>query len=148
MINYEEYYMWYKAIHVIAVISWMAGLFYLPRLCAYHTRAEIGSEMDMTFRTMERRLLKVIMNPAMIVTFIFGLLNAHIYGWSALGVWFHIKMTAVLGLAAFHGMEARWVKAFARGTNTKSEKFFRLVNEVPVIFMVVAVIMVIVKPFD
>lgn len=148
MLNYEEYYMWYKAIHVIAVISWMAGLLYLPRICAYHTRAQIGSEMDKTFQIMEKKLLKIIMNPAMIATIIFGALNAQIYGWKALGVWFHIKMTAVLLLVIFHHLEAKWVKAFAKGENKHTEKFFRMVNEIPAILMIIAVIMVIVKPFE
>lgn len=146
--NFEDYYLWYRALHIISVISWMAALFYLPRLFVYHTRAEIGSEMDLTFRVMERKLLKIIMNPAMIATYAFGIMNAHIYGWQALGVWFHIKMLAVLMLTLFHAIEARWVRHFAQGKNTHSEKFYRLVNEIPVIFMIIAVIMVVIKPFE
>ncbi len=146
--NFEEYYLWYKAIHIIAVISWMAALFYMPRLFVYHTRAPLGSEMDQTFQIMEKKLLRIIMNPAMIATYIFGLLNAYIYGFAALGMWFHIKMAAVLGLTAFHGLQARWMKQFAAGKNTHSERFFRLVNEIPVVFMIIAVIMVTVKPFE
>lgn len=146
--NFAEYYLWYKSIHIIAVISWMAAIFYMPRLFVYHTRAEIGSQMDKTFQIMERKLLKIIMNPAMIVTYVFGLFNAYIYGFAALGMWFHIKMIAVLGLTVFHGLQARWVKQFAVGKNTHSEKFFRLVNEIPVVLMIIAVIMVTVKPFD
>lgn len=146
--NFEEYYFWYKSIHIIAVISWMAALFYMPRLFVYHTRAEIGSEMDKTFQIMEKKLLRIIMNPAMIVTYIFGLLNAYIYGFAALGMWFHIKMGAVLGLTIFHGLQARWMKKFATGNNTHSERFFRMINEIPVVLMIIAVIMVTVKPFE
>jgi putative membrane protein len=143
-----NYYLWFKAFHIIAIIAWMAGILYLPRLYAYHTRAAVGSEMDLTFQTMERRLLKIIMNPAMIASYILGLINAHIYGFIALGVWFHIKMIAVLGLTILHALLARWRKDFENGQNKHSEKFYRIVNEVPTIFMIIAVIMVVVKPFE
>ncbi len=144
----EDYFIWYKTIHVISVISWMAAIFYLPRLFAYHSKVEIGSEMDKTFQVMERRLLKIIMTPAMLSTYIFGLLTAYVYGFVALGVWFHIKMLAVLGLTIMHGVCAKWVKDFAKGENKHSEKFYRMANEVPTILMIVAVTMVIVKPFE
>ncbi|GAB4162447.1 MAG: protoporphyrinogen oxidase HemJ [Rickettsiaceae bacterium] len=144
----EDYFLWYKAVHVIAVISWMAAMLYMPRLFVYHTSAEVGSDMDKMFQTMEIRLLRVIMNPAMIITYIFGLLIAYIYGMEALGVWFHVKMLVVAGLTVFHGFLAKWRKDFAQGNNKHSEKFYRLVNEVPTFLMVVAVIMVIVKPFE
>ena len=111
----EDYFMWYKAIHVISVISWMAAMFYMPRLFVYHTRAKIGSEMDKTFQQMEYKLLKIIMTPSMISTYFFGILIAYIYGFVALGVWFHIKMTAVLGLTIFHGLLAKWRKDFING---------------------------------
>jgi len=140
--------MWYKAIHVISVISWMAAMFYMPRLFVYHTRAKIGSEMDRTFQLMEHKLLKIIMTPSMILTYFFGILIAYIYGFVALGVWFHIKMTAVLGLTIFHGLLAKWRKDFINGNNNHSEKFYRLMNEIPPILMIIAVIMVIVKPFE
>ncbi len=140
--------MWYKAIHVISVISWMAAMFYMPRLFVYHTRAKIGSKMDKTFQQMEHKLLKIIMTPSMILTYFFGILIAYIYGFVALGVWFHIKMTAVLGLTIFHGLLAKWRKDFINGNNNHSEKFYRLMNEVPPILMIIAVIMVIVKPFE
>ena len=140
--------MWYKAIHVISVISWMAAMFYMPRLFVYHTRAEVGSEMDKTFQQMEYKLLKIIMTPSMILTYFFGILIAYIYGFVALGIWFHIKMTAVLGLTIFHGILAKWRKDFINGTNKHSEKFYRLINEIPPILMIIAVIMVIVKPFE
>ena len=140
--------MWYKAIHVISVISWMAAMFYMPRLFVYHTRAKIGSEMDKTFQQMEHKLLKIIMTPSMISTYFFGILIAYIYGFVAWGVWFHIKMTAVLGLTIFHGLLAKWRKDFINGNNNHSEKFYRLMNEIPPILMIIAVIMVIVKPFE
>ncbi|NBU53648.1 MAG: protoporphyrinogen oxidase HemJ, partial [Alphaproteobacteria bacterium] len=111
----ERYFLWYKAIHVIAVISWMAAMFYLPRLFVYHSKPNITREMDETFKLMEKRLLRIIMTPAMIVTYIFGCLVAYIYGFVALGIWFHIKMGAVLALTILHGMQAKWVKDFAKG---------------------------------
>ncbi len=144
----EDYFMWYKAIHVISVISWMAAMFYMPRLFVYHTRAKIGSEMDKTFQQMEHKLLKIIMTPSMILTYFFGILIAYIYGFVALGVCLHIKMTAVLGLTIFHGLLAKWRKDFINGNNNHSEKFYRLMNEIPPILMIIAVIMVIVKPFE
>ena len=144
----EDYFIWYKTIHVISVISWMAAIFYLPRLFVYHSKVELGSEMDKTFQIMERRLLKIIMTPAMLLTYIFGLLTSYVYGVVALGVWFHIKMLAVLGLTIMHGFCAKWVKDFAKGENNHSEKFYRMANEVPTILMILAVTMVIVKPFE
>jgi len=143
-----HFYLWFKAFHVASVICWMAALFYLPRLYVYHTKAARGSELDKTLQMMEYRLLKIIMNPAMIASYIFGLINAYIYGFEALGIWFHIKITMVLGLTALHGFLAKARKNFAGGTNTHSEKFYRILNEVPPIFMLIAVIMVIVKPFE
>lgn len=143
-----DYYGWIKVLHVISVISWMAGLFYMPRLFVYHTKAQPGSEMDKTFQTMEYRLLRIIMNPAMIATFVFGLINTYIYGVEALGGWFHIKMLAVIILTITHGLMARWRKDFAEGKNLHSERFYRIFNEVPPVAMVVAIIMVIIKPFE
>jgi putative membrane protein len=144
----ENYFLWYKAIHVIAVISWMAAMFYMPRLFVYHSKPNITKEMDEIFKLMEKRLLRIIMTPSMIITYIFGLLVAYIYGFIALGTWFHIKMVAVLVLTILHVMQAKWVKDFAKGKNKHSEKFYSIINEVPVIFMVMAVIMVVVKPFE
>lgn len=143
-----HYYLWFKAFHLIAVICWMAALFYLPRLYVYHTKALPGTELDKTLQVMEYRLLKIIMNPAMIASYLLGFIVAYIYGFQALGVWFHIKITVVLGLTAVHSFLARTRKNFANGTNKHSEKFYRLLNEIPPIFMMIAVIMVIVKPFD
>lgn len=144
----SDYYAWFKALHLIAVISWMAGILYLPRLFIYHTRAQVGSEMDKTFQVMEYRLLKFIMNPAMITTYVLGLTLAYIYGFKALGIWFHIKICAVLVITIVHGFMAKWRKDFAQGKNTHSEHFYRVANEIPTIAMIVAVIMVIVKPFE
>lgn len=143
-----NYYLWYKAIHVIAVISWMASMLYLPRIFVYHTRVEIGSEMDKIFQVMEKKLLKIIMTPSMIITYIFGLTNAYIYGFSVLGSWFHAKMLAVFGLTIMHGFCAKWVKMFKNGKNEHSEKFYRIMNEVPALLMIIAVIMVVVKPWE
>jgi putative membrane protein len=144
----ENYFLWYKAIHVIAVISWMAAMFYMPRLFVYHAKPNITKEMDETFKLMEKRLLRIIMTPSMVITYIFGLLVAYIYGFVAMGIWFHIKMGAVLALTILHRMQAKWVKDFAKGNNKHTEIFYRIINEVPVIFMVIAVIMVVVKPFE
>lgn len=144
----ENYFLWYKTIHIISVISWMAAMFYMPRLFVYHTRAEKGSEMYETFKIMEVKLQKIIMNPAMVFTYISGLLTAYIYGLVALGIWFHIKMLAVLTLTILHAFISKWRKDFAFGNNKYSEKFYRVINEVPVILMIIAVTMVVVKPFE
>jgi putative membrane protein len=142
-----EYYEWFKALHVIAVISWMAGMLYLPRLFVYHCDAIKGGEADKTFSIMERRLIKFIINPAMLLTLTFGLVNAYIYGFKNLEIWFHIKMTAVFFLMMIHGLLVKWHKKFVAGENIHSTKFFRIINETVTFFMIVSVIMVIVKPF-
>jgi len=126
----------------------MAGMLYMPRLFMYHTKTEKNSEMDKTFQIMERRLLRLIMNPAMIMTYIFGLLTAYIYGFAALGMWFHLKMCAVLFLTILHMFIARWRKDFEKGKNIHSAKFYKIINEIPTILMILAVILVIVKPFE
>ena len=139
-------YDWIKAIHVIAVISWMAGMLYLPRLFVYHCDAAPGSAQSETFKIMERRLLKAIINPAMIVTWIAGLWMVWIGGWYTAG-WFHAKFTLVLVMSAVHGLFSRWVRAFAEDRNLHSQKFYRIINEVPTILMIAIVILVIIKPF-
>lgn len=144
----EDYFLWYKSIHVISVISWMAAMFYMPRLFVYHCRAEVDSEMDKTFQLMEYRLLKIIMTPSMLLTYFFGLLTAYVYGFVALGLWFHIKMLAVIVLTMIHGLFVKWIKDFSKGENKHTEKFYRIINEIPVVFMVISVVMVIVKPFE
>ncbi|WP_341750450.1 protoporphyrinogen oxidase HemJ [Candidatus Tisiphia endosymbiont of Sialis lutaria] len=143
-----SYYLLFKAFHLISAISWMVGLLYLPRLYVYHSRVAVGSESDKTFQLMESKLLRIIMNPAMISTYTLGIINSYIYGLVALGTWFYIKMTAVLCITIFHGLLSIWRKNFIDGKNNHSEKFYRMVNEVPVLLMIIAIIMVIVKPFD
>jgi protoporphyrinogen IX oxidase len=135
-----------KAFHVMAVMAWMAGMFYLPRLFVYHVEAELGSGITRTFEVMEERLLRIIINPAMIVTFLTGLLlvwqqNQYMQGW------FQAKFVLVLLMAAFHGLLARWRKQLKAGTNTHDSRFFRIANEVPTLLMAGIVIFVIVKPF-
>jgi putative membrane protein len=139
-------YEWIKALHVIAVISWMAGMLYLPRLFVYHCEAEVGSKQSETFKVMERRLLKAIINPAMIVTWLAGLYLAWAGHWLSAG-WFHGKLLLVLILSGVHGLFSRWVKDFANDRNHHSQKFYRIINEVPTILMIGIVVLVIVKPF-
>ncbi len=139
-------YLWIKAVHVIAVISWMAGLLYLPRLFVYHCEAEKGSKQSETFKVMERRLFKAIINPAMIVTWLAGLTLVWLGEWY-LHPWFQLKFFLVLVMSAVHGLFSRWVKDFAADRNTHSHKFYRIINEVPTILMIGIVILVIVKPF-
>jgi protoporphyrinogen IX oxidase len=137
-----------KALHVIAIIAWMAGLLYLPRLFVYHAGSAKGSEQSETFKVMERRLLRFITTPAMLLAWLFGLILAFsgLIDWSADG-WFHAKLALVLLLSAFHGLLAKWTKDFAHDRNTRSPKFYRIANEVPTILMILIVILVIVKPF-
>ncbi|MDI4656511.1 protoporphyrinogen oxidase HemJ [Xanthobacter autotrophicus] len=142
----HDLYSWIKALHVIAVISWMAGMLYLPRLMVYHCAAEVGSVQSQTFKVMERRLLKAIMNPAMIVTWVAGLYLAYAGGWYLAG-WFHAKFALVLVLSGFHGALSRWVRDFAQDKNTRAARFFRVANEVPTLLMIGIVILVVVKPF-
>ena len=139
-------YLWIKAFHIIAVIAWMAGMLYLPRLFVYHTMAERGSVQSETFKVMERRLLRGIINPAMIATWILGLLLAWEGGWYR-SPWLHAKILLVLAMSGVHGMLARYVKNFAADRNTKSQRFYRLINEVPTLLMILIVILVVVKPF-
>lgn len=141
-------YLWVKALHVIAIIAWMAALLYMPRLFVYHTETAPGSTESERFKVMERRLLKAIMTPAMIATFIFGIaLVAMEPGWLTGQGWLHAKILLVLGLAAMHGMMAKWRKEFERDERTRPQKFFRVMNEVPTVLMIGVVILVIVKPF-
>jgi putative membrane protein len=142
----DAMYEWIKALHVIAIISWMAGMLYLPRLFVYHCEAEIGSRQSETFKVMERRLLKAIINPAMIVAWLAGLWLAWQGGWYMAG-WFHAKFALALGLSAVHGIFVRRVRDFAHDRNTRSQKYYRIINEVPTIIMIAIVILVIVKPF-
>lgn len=139
-------YLWVKALHVIAVISWMAGMVYLPRLFVYHADAESDGDADMTFKVMERRLLKVIMTPAMLISWIAGLWLTYAAVFY-IDVWFWIKFAAVVGMTAMHFYLARSVKRFERGENLIEAGRWRALNEIPTVLMIVSVIMVIVKPF-
>ena len=144
-------YEWIKAFHIIAVIAWMAGMLYLPRLFVYHCAAEKGSVQSETFKVMERRLLRGIINPAMIAAIALGLWLAWLgpdsrYGWFASG-WLWAKIALVLALSAMHGLFARWVKGFAADSNPYSQRFYRFINEVPTVLMIAIVILVVLKPF-
>jgi protoporphyrinogen IX oxidase len=139
-------YAWIKSLHVIAVISWMAGMLYLPRLFVYHCEAEIGSKQSETFKLMERRLLKSIINPAMLVTWLAGLALVWLGEWYSAG-WLQLKFLLVLLMSAAHGVLSRSVKNFAADRNTHSQKFYRIINEVPTVLMIAIVVLVVVKPF-
>ena len=141
----NDWYAWIKWLHVVAVISWMAGLLYLPRLFVYHCAALPGSDTSETFKVMERRLLRAIMNPAMVATWLFGGLLLVVQDWA--GGWLHAKLAAVLALSFHHHLQARWRKDFAADKNRHPARFYRMQNEVPTVLMVVIVLLVIVKPF-
>ena len=142
-------YEWLKAFHLIAVIFWMAGLLYLPRLFVYHSVSELGGELDMKMREAEQKLLRIIMNPAMIVTFILGLILTFGYNIGNItgSVWLPVKLLLVFALMGYHGFLSKQRKLFANGGRPKSEKFFRRINEIPAIFTIIIVVMAIVKPF-
>ena len=144
----NTYYDWIKALHIIAVISWMAGMLYLPRLFVYHADAETGSELSETLKIMERRLLKIIMNPAMIMVWILGCLMLYAH-WDLLKTapWMHAKFLFIILMTGVHHAYVKYMKNFAADKNKKSAKFFRILNEVPTVLMIIIVILVIVKPF-
>jgi len=139
-------YLWIKAFHVIAVIAWMAGMLYLPRLFVYHCETPKGSIQSETFKIMERRLLKAIINPAMIVTWVLGLYMAWDGGWYKSG-WLHGKLLLVLILSGLHGVYVRRLKEFAADKNNRPARYYRILNEVPTVLMIGIVVLVIVKPF-
>ena len=142
------YYSWLKALHIIAVIAWMAGMLYLPRLFVYHSDAAPGSESSEMLKIMERRLLRAIINPAMITVFLLGgllLLTPGVADWSA--GWLHLKLLLVLVMAGLHGMMSKWRKEFEADRNQRSAKFYRIVNEVPTVLIIAIVILAVVKPF-
>lgn len=141
-----DLYLWLKSLHVIAIIAWMAGMLYLPRLFVYHCEAEPGSAQSETFKVMERRLLKAIINPSMMVAWVVGLWLAYDAGFFSQG-WFHAKLTLALLMSGVHGYLSGCVKRFARDENKKSAKFYRVLNEVPTVLMIGIVILVIGKPF-
>ena len=140
------FYDWIKALHIIAVIAWMAGMLYLPRLFVYHCDAEIGSKQSETFKLMERRLLRAIINPAMVVTWVLGVWIAWSGHWF-IYTWLHLKVFLVLVLSGVHGLFARWTREFAEDRNIHSQRFYRFINEIPTLLMIGIVILVIVKPF-
>lgn len=142
----EALYPWIKAFHVIAVMSWMAGMLYLPRLFVYHCEAPVGSPQSETFKVMERRLLRAIINPAMIVSWVLGLWLAWVSGFYASG-WLQTKFLLVLALSGVHGMLSRYVRDFAADQNSHTQRFYRIINEVPTLLMIGIVILAIVKPF-
>ena len=142
-------YPWTKALHVISVIAWMAGIFYLPRLFVYHCGLQRGSVESERFKVMERRLLKQIMAPAMLATWFFGVLlvlTPGVVDWSGFN-WWHVKLVMVLAMTGFQGAAGKWRRQFLEDRNVKSHKYYRVANEAPTVMMAVAVIMVIVKPY-
>jgi protoporphyrinogen IX oxidase len=138
--------LWIKVLHIVAVISWMAGLLYLPRLFVYHVEAGLGSVQAQTFKVMERRLLAAIMTPAMMVVWITGPLLGWQLGYLS-ETWFWLKMALVVGLTGAHGVMGRWRRELSDGSSLKSSRFFRIANEVPTVLMIAIVALVIIKPF-
>jgi putative membrane protein len=141
-------YPWIKACHIVSIVAWMAGLFYLPRLFVYHADAARGSELAETFKVMERRLLRGIMNPAMVAVYVFGILLAltpGIVDWER--GWIYVKLAAVAALTILHHLLGLWRKAFAADRNRHSARFYRIVNEIPTLLLIVIVVMVAAKPF-
>ncbi len=147
-VNIDSYYEWFKVAHIIFFTSWMAGMFYLPRLFIYHCQVKKGSEEDKRFQLMEQKLLRIIINPSMVATIVFGVLLAYIYGFGNLGGWFHTKMLLVVFMTGLHGFFASCRRKFKAGTNKYGEKFYRIVNEAPVVIFVLIVILVKIKPFE
>jgi protoporphyrinogen IX oxidase len=141
-----DLYGWLKIGHLFSLIAWMAAMFYLPRLFVYHADLPVGSAQADTFKVMERRLLKAIMTPAMIATWVFGLWLAVEGGWFSAG-WLHGKLALVLLLSGFHGACSAWTRAFAQDRNTKPARFFRIANEVPTVLLLVILVLVVLKPF-
>lgn len=137
----------FKSLHLIAVISWMAGLLYLPRLFVYHADADKASELSETLKIMERKLLRLIMNPAMIAAYIFGGLMLWANADLLKMPWMHVKITLVVLMTVFHHALSRWRKAFVADANKHSHKFYRRINEIPTVLMILIVFMVITKPF-
>jgi putative membrane protein len=138
--------LWVEALHIISVIAWMAGMLYLPRLFVYHAEAAKGSETSETFKVMERRLLKAIVNPSMILVFLTGFTLVYLTGDWRDG-WWQAKFVLVLGLAGLHGYFAHCVRTFAEDANERPARFYRILNEAPTILMILIVVLVVVKPF-
>ncbi len=142
-----EHYLGLKALHIIAMIAWMAGMLYLPRLYVYHTSAIKGGELSETLKVMERRLLRYILNPAMIITWLCGIAMIVANPSIMQGGWIHVKLTALLLMQIVHALLARHRKQFLRDENVHSAKYYRILNEVPTVLLIIIVIMVIVQPF-
>ncbi len=142
-------YLWLKALHIIAIIAWMAGMLYLPRLFVYHAAAKPGSELSETFKTMERRLLKLIINPAMIATWLLGLSLIWLMGNEAFvqSGWLHAKLVLVLAMTGLHGFFAGLVKQFHADRNQHNQQFYRIINEIPTALLIIIVVLATVKPF-
>ncbi len=141
-------YPWIKALHIVSIVAWMAGLLYLPRLFVYHADVRPGSDASETFKVMERRLLRGIMNPAMIATYLFGILlvaTPGVVDWAR--GWIYIKLAAVVVLTLVHHHLARWRKDFAADANRHPARLYRIVNEIPTVLLILIVVMVVVKPF-
>ena len=138
--------LWLKAFHIMAVVAWFAGLFYLPRLFVYHADAKPGSELSETFKVMEHRLLTAIMTPAMAIVWLTGLTLAYWEGAFSDG-WLHAKLALVFLLSGYQGALSRWTRDFAADRNTRSAKFYRIANEVPTVFLIAIVLLVVLKPF-
>jgi protoporphyrinogen IX oxidase len=144
----HDAYPWIKSFHIISMVAWMAGLLYLPRLFVYHAMAPVGSDRSETFKVMERRLQQAIMTPAMIATWGFGLVLAGTPGivdWRMGWIW--LKLALVVGLTVFHALLARWRETFRMDRNTRSLRFFRIVNELPTLALIAIVLLVVAKPF-
>ena len=140
-------YLWIKAFHIVAVIAWMAGMLYLPRLFVYHASAAAGSAQSDTFKTMEQRLLRFIMTPAMILTWLLGI-TLVIQGQYLAASWFHLKIVLVALMTVTHGLFSHWARDFAHDRNPHSAKFYRIANEIPTLLLIVIVILATVKPFS
>jgi len=142
-----EYYLWIKALHIISVIFWMAGMAYLPRLFVYHAESEPGSEKSETFKVMERRLLRGIVNPAMIATFLFGGLMLALNPGLFSDHWMQVKLVLILVMSGLHGMFSRWRRTFERDENRRPARFYRIVNEAPPLLVIFIVLLAVAKPF-
>ena len=145
----DDLFTWLRALHIVAVVAWMAGLLYLPRLFVYHCDAEPGSKQAETFEIMERRLLRAIMNPAMVLSLGLGgalLSQSGVVDWSG-DIWIYVKLAFVLLLVIVHHLVARWLKDFAKGVNRHDARFYKRMNEVPTVALIAIVIFVVVKPF-
>lgn len=141
-------YLWLKSFHIIAMVAWMAAMFYLPRLFVYHAQEGVGSAQSAVFKVMERRLLKAIATPAMIATWVLGLALAIQGGWFSGGNgWLHAKILFVVLLSGFHGFCAKTVRTFASDANARTDRFYRIANEVPTVLLIGIVLLVVLKPF-